>query len=54
MAKAYTVFMDEELNKKYHFFLDNPVSKLCVLSHGPTGNAYFFSLGFFVGQHFLN
>ena len=26
MAKAYTVFMDEELNKKYHFFLEHPVS----------------------------
>lgn len=26
MAKAYRVFMDEDLNKKYHFFLDHPVS----------------------------
>lgn len=26
VAKAYGVFMDEELNKKYHFFLDHPVS----------------------------
>ncbi len=25
VAKAYGVFMDEELNKKYHFFLDHPV-----------------------------
>eukprot|EP00903_Cladosiphon_okamuranus_P008087 g7797.t1 len=24
VAKAYGVFMDEELNKKYHFFLDHP------------------------------
>lgn len=31
MAKAYTVFMDEELNKKYHFFLDHPVSYLSVV-----------------------
>lgn len=27
VAKAYGVFMDEELNKKYHFFLDHPVSR---------------------------
>lgn len=26
VAKAYGVFMDEEMNKKYHFFLDHPVS----------------------------
>lgn len=26
VAKAYGVFMDEELSKKYHFFLDHPVS----------------------------
>lgn len=26
VAKAYGVFMDEELNEKYHFFLDHPVS----------------------------
>lgn len=32
VAKAYTVFMDEELNKKYHFFLDNPVRNVFV--HG--------------------